>query len=250
MIFAWKAALLGHAAGRELTSPIAHPQPNKEPDMHWLDPSYLPEICGTFARFLINPHGDADGMLLADGTQIHFPPHLSAEVRAAIPLGQTPTVRIRGVRTRGSDLIAAVAIETDGGRRVIDNGPPQEHDHNGHAHDKPLRRVPMQAEGRVRRALHGPRGEVRGALLEDGTIVCWPPHESESLAHLIRPSERLAARGEGLTTELGTVIQAREVGSSLQELRPLKPKKPKNPKSPKNPESDASSGQALESDAM
>ena len=31
--------------------------------MHWLDPDYLPEISGTFERFLLNPHGDADGMI-------------------------------------------------------------------------------------------------------------------------------------------------------------------------------------------
>ena len=51
--------------------------------MHWLDPDYLPEISGTFERFLLNPHGDADGMILADGTEVHFPPHMSPELRAA-----------------------------------------------------------------------------------------------------------------------------------------------------------------------
>jgi hypothetical protein len=40
--------------------------------MHWLDPDYLPEISGIFERFLINPHGDADGMILADGSEVHF----------------------------------------------------------------------------------------------------------------------------------------------------------------------------------
>ena len=42
--------------------------------MHWLDPDHLPEISGTFERFLLNPHGDADGMILSDGTEVHFPP--------------------------------------------------------------------------------------------------------------------------------------------------------------------------------
>lgn len=31
-------------------------------------------------------------------------------------------------------------------------------------------------ESRVRRPLHGPKGEVRGALLEDRTIVRFAPH--------------------------------------------------------------------------
>ena len=42
--------------------------------MHWLDPDDLPEITGTVARFLLNPHGETDGMILADGSEVHFPP--------------------------------------------------------------------------------------------------------------------------------------------------------------------------------
>ena len=68
--------------------------------MHWLDPDYLPESSGTFERFLINPRGDADGMILANGAEIHFPPHMSAELCAAIRPGQA--IKVRGVRPRGS----------------------------------------------------------------------------------------------------------------------------------------------------
>ena len=62
--------------------------------MHWLDPDHLPEISGTFERFLLNPHGDADGMILSDGTEVHFPPHMSAELCAAIRPGEKPEIRI------------------------------------------------------------------------------------------------------------------------------------------------------------
>ena len=95
--------------------------------MHWLDPDYLPEISGTFERFLLNPHGDADGMILSDGTEVHFPPHMSAELCAAIRPGEKPEIRIRGVRPRNSSLIAAIAIETMDGKRIVDNGPPKKH---------------------------------------------------------------------------------------------------------------------------
>src|SRR6267154_723428 len=127
--------------------------------MHWLDPDYLPEVSGTFERSLVNLHGDADGMILTDGTEVHFPPHMSAEVCAAIS-GEKRNVKIRGVRPRGGDLIAAIAIETAGGERILDNGPPKGHDDE----DKPLKhapkREPMDAEGTVRRVLHGPKGEA------------------------------------------------------------------------------------------
>ena len=74
--------------------------------MHWLDPDFLPEISGVFDRFLINPRGKADGMILTDGTEV--PPYMSAEICAAIRSGEATKVTIRGVRPRDSDLIAAV----------------------------------------------------------------------------------------------------------------------------------------------
>jgi hypothetical protein len=198
--------------------------------MHWLDPDYLPEISGTFERFLLNPHGDADGMMLGDGTEIHFPPHMSAELIAAIRPGEKPKIRIRGVRPRNRALIAAVAIETVDGKRIVDNGPPKKPT-EGEKPGKPgskAKHEPMHAEGRVRQVLHGPKGEARGALLEDGTIIRVPAHEAERIAPLLLPGRTLAARGDGLTSKLGTVIEAREAGPSVGELRPLKPKKPKH----------------------
>ena len=86
----------------------------------------------------------------------------------------------------------------------------------------------MQAEGPIRHVLHGPKGEARGASLEDGTIIRFPPHEVERIAHLLSPGRRLAVRGEGLTSEFGTVIEAREAGPSADKLQPLKPKKLKH----------------------
>jgi hypothetical protein len=197
--------------------------------MHWLDPDYLPETSGVFERFLLNPHGEADGMILADGTEIHFPPHMSAELCAAIDKGERPKLKVRGVRPRGCNMIAAVAVETMDGKRVVDLGPPKEHDE----HRDPAARAtkpkhePMHADGVVRRVLHGPKGEARGALLDDGMIVRLPAKEAQHLADLLKPGQRLAARGPGLRSELGTVVDAREIGPSADDLHPLKPKEPK-----------------------
>jgi hypothetical protein len=200
--------------------------------MHWLDPDYLPEVSGTFERFLINPQGDADGMILTDGTEVHFPPHMAANLCAAIRPGETTKVKVRGVRPCSGDLIAAVAIETADGKRIVDNGPPKGHDREEkpHKHAGKPKREPMDAEGLVRRLLHGPKGEARGALLEDGRIIRVPTHEVERIAHLLSPGKTLAVRGEGLTLTLGTVIEAREIGASTDDLRPIKPKKPKHEK--------------------
>jgi hypothetical protein len=200
--------------------------------MHWLDPDYLPAISGTFERFLLNPQGDADGMILTDGTQVHFPPHLSGPMCAAIPPGAQSTLIIRGVRVRHGDLIAAVAIEMADGNRILDEGPNKKGTGKDTVakHSPSLKHRPMHAEGTVRCVLHGPKGEVRGVLLEDATSIRFPPHEAERIARLLSPGQRFAARGPGLDSALGTVIEAHEVGPSLDDLQHLKPKKPKHAK--------------------
>jgi hypothetical protein len=119
--------------------------------MHWLDPDYLPEVSGTFERFLINPHGDADGMILTDGTEVHFPPHMAAELCAAIR--GDDAIKLRGVRPRVGDLIAAVAIETADGKRIVDDGPPKGRDDEDkpHEHAAKLEREPTdRRKGRGR----------------------------------------------------------------------------------------------------
>jgi hypothetical protein len=205
--------------------------------MHWLDPDYLPKLSGTFECFLLNPHGDADGMILSDGTEVHFPPHLSNDMRAAIPPGAKPNVTIRGVRARGSELIAAVAIDLPDGTRILDNGPEQDHESKKKEgkHPHPRKHQPMHAEGVVRSVLHGPKGEARGVLLEDGKSIRFPPHEAKRFARLLFAGKKVAVRGDGLESALGTVIEARELGASPDDLHALKHKKPKRPKDEKHP---------------
>jgi hypothetical protein len=198
--------------------------------MHWLDPDYLPEHSGTFERFLLNPHGETDGMILSDGTEVHFPPHLSAEMLTAIRLGTKPKVKVRGVRPRGSELIAAVAIDTDG-KRILDRGPDKGRDgKKKDQHAATSLRSPLQVEGIVRCVLHGPKGETRGVLLEDGTSIRFPPHEAEHIARLLSKGRKLAAGGDGLESTLGTVIEARVIGPSMDDLHTIKHKKPKHDK--------------------
>jgi hypothetical protein len=53
-----------------------------------------------------------------------------------------------------------------------------------------------------------------------------PPHTAEALYDSPAPGHKLAARGEGLTNALGTVVAAKEIGASLSALHPVEPKKP------------------------
>jgi len=197
--------------------------------MHWIDPDHLPEVVGTVDLFLLNKHGEADGFLMTDGCEVHVPPHLSPRLLSSVRPGSE--VRVRGVRPRGANMISAIAIDTAKGR-LLDEGP----DARPHEDEfEKARHAPMSIEGIVRQPIHGPKGETRGAVLEDGRIVRVPPHEAERLSDLFVAGHKLAAKGDGATTSFGTVVEAREVGSSADSLKAVGPKKPKHGPDHKKP---------------
>ena len=196
--------------------------------MHWIDPAYLPETKGILDRFLLNSRGDADGLLLKDGMEVHFPPHMGEAVTAALKSGDA--VKIRGVRPRGADMVAALTIQVGEAAPIVDHGPPNgEHDEKKRDHEKAEKKAKPESpksadtEGVIRRVLHGPRGEKRGALLDTGTIVRIPPHVAAALREKLSPEHKLAARGPSLTNAFGTVIDAREIGVALSALHALEP---------------------------
>lgn len=200
--------------------------------MHWIDPDHLPEITGTVDQFLVNKHGEADGFLLTDGEEVHVPPHLSARLlRDVLPGSQ---VKVRGVRPRGVRMVAAVAIDTAKGR-ILDDGPDARE--NDDAFEK-AQHGHMTAQGIVKRSIHGPKGETRGAVLEDGRIIRLPPHEAERFSALLTKGAKLSVSGEGATTSFGTVVEAREIGASAETMKAVDPKKPKHGADHKGPKQD------------
>jgi hypothetical protein len=146
-------------------------------------------------------------------------------------------VTVYGVRCRSPDMMSAVAIATADGKRIVDNGPPKDHEKGWKdVRDEAAkaRHRKVEAAGSFLRALHGPKGEIRGCLLDTGTIVRFPAHEARSIADLLSPGAPLVVRGNGLMTELGTVIEAKEIGASEDSLRFIDPKKPKDDKPSKH----------------
>jgi hypothetical protein len=196
--------------------------------MHWIDPNCLPATQGAVESFITNRHGEIDGVLLAGARQVPLlvctPRHMAAEIEAAIKIGET--IDIRGIRPRGADTIAAVALTTSNGETIIDNGPgDRDENETRHRGGKPSR---MDAEGVVRLSLFGPKGELRGAVLQDGTVVRIGPKEAASLAELLRPDSPIAVRGTGLQTKHGRVIAIQEVGRDRHRLKPVKAPKHKD----------------------
>ena len=191
--------------------------------MHWIDPDFLPEVKGTVERFLLNPHGEIDGFVMNSEPQasvlVHTPPHMETELTRHVIVGDV--VGVRGVRPRKADLIAAVAVTTTNGACIIDPGPDHDREH------PKLEKTKMSAEGTVRLSLFGPKGELRGALLAEGTAIRIGPKQAEQVAKLLHPNAKIAVRGDGIETKHGRVVNAKEIGTGSHDLRPIKEAKPK-----------------------
>lgn len=198
------------------------------------DPAQLPAIQGKVAEYSLTPRGDVDGLILADGTEVYMPPHLGTRLSQAVKPGDAVT--IRGLRARNLPLVQAMQVSNDAsGASVTDTGPgdgprdgprgprpPSGPDAAGGpggpgAPDQPA----LTAQGRVKAALHGPRGDVNGALLEDGTIIRMPPPEAQRLASQIAPGATVYVRGPGYAGPLGRVIAARAIGADANSTTPV-----------------------------
>lgn len=197
--------------------------------MHWIDLAFLPEIEATLERFTINPKGEIDGFVFTDDTLVHIPPHLGRAVEKLIRPGEA--ARVRGLRPRGAAMVAAVWLANADGRSIIDDGPD---DRKRDAASSEVKPQPGEAAGIVRLVLYAPKGELRGVLLADGTVVRDGPKEAQHFEKLLRPKATLAVRGNGLKTKYGRVIDAKEIGADFATLKPVKGAKAKEEKrSPK-----------------
>ena len=183
------------------------------------DPAQLPAIHGKVAQYDLTPRGDVDGLILQDGTEVHFPPHLGVQVVAAVRPGEDVTVH--GLKARALPLVQAMSVTGDAsGKTVVDQGPGGPRGPGHHPPPPPPRGAgqQLQAQGTVKMQLHGPRGELNGVLLEDGTMVHLPPPEAARLAAELTPGSPIAVRGDGMDSSLGRVIGAQAIGPSPDKL--------------------------------
>src|SRR3977135_3778601 len=70
-LLATTALTVGAAASSQTMGPV------------W-DSSQLPESRGTVRQYTLTPRGDADGLILNDGTEVKLPPHLTGQIIFAV----------------------------------------------------------------------------------------------------------------------------------------------------------------------
>ncbi len=154
---------------------------------------------GTVERLNTAPKGEIDGAILDDGTFLHWPPHLedrfSAVVRKGdrveaagrLETGKRGETRFEVRTLTNLDTRASAENNEPRGKRKKDRrGPPP----------GPRRSGPSETiRGTVERMNTAPKGEIDGAILEDGTFLHWPPHLEERFMAEVDEGDRVEALG-------------------------------------------------------
>jgi hypothetical protein len=181
------------------------------------------EVEGTVSQYLLNPRGEVDGLLLDDLTVIKFPPHLARELVQVVKPKER--VRANGHLEAEKLLKGHVIANPATGRaiREIKPIPPERAGAVG-----PLQ--PLSVAGTIRVVRRNPHGDTDGVVLEDGTLLHFPPHAGRQCADLFREGQVITALGFGTVNDFGKTIAVAMLGRSagtlaLIEPPPVKPKR-------------------------
>ena len=193
------------------------------------DPQQLPATQGTVAQYSLTPRGDVDGVIMQDGTQVHLPPHLGAQLVQAVKPGDSVT--IRGLKAQALPLVQALSVTNDASHQtVVDQGPPAMR-----PQPLPMSFQWLQVQGRVREPLYGPRGDLNGALLDDGTQIHLPPDQAQALGSDLQPGRTLVAQGYAAIGPYGRSLAAEQIGDSATQLVQVGPPGPRGRRGPPPP---------------
>jgi hypothetical protein len=150
--------------------------------------------------------GEIDGAVLDNGTVIHWPPHLADRFSAIVnpgdrveavgrietgPAGDThlEVQTVTNLRTNDSRENDALP-PGPGPRRRVPTLPAGLRGGN-----EPTATASQTAQGKVQRMTRAPMGEIDGAVLDDGTVIRWPPHLADRFSAIIARGDRIKVSG-------------------------------------------------------
>ena len=184
---------------------------------------------GRVRAYTTAPGGELDGVVLDDGTRVHFPPHAGGRLLPVLQRGQT--IRVVGWDQRGPEgerLEARTITSIDSGEtvEVVSVARPERASRQapprgavppgGTPAGAPAGLTSAQIatiEGRVVGYTTGAGGEMDGLLLDGGARVHFPSHAGAALLPIVPRGERVRVLGWEATGPEGPVIEASKVTS-------------------------------------
>lgn len=156
---------------------------------------------GLVEKLLKNDRGHVDGLVFEDGFEVHFPPHVGRKVVELIKVGDKADVHGRQeTRPRGEVVFEAVRIDSQGQTLTVDRPQPP-HGPKGKAKGKSEK--PMNASGAVKAFATNPHGAIDGLILDDDTVVKFPPHLGDALQELVDVGDKVQIEGRRHETPHG-----------------------------------------------
>ncbi|MDF4004093.1 hypothetical protein [Luteibacter sahnii] len=210
--------ILACLCAASLTAAAAHAQDLPPPPPAPPGPGAPVQVEQTVQRFIANPNGDVDTLILGDGTQVPVPP----PVGNALANERHATLSIHGSRLADAPVIVPDSIR-EGSRDWLANAPAPV------PPAAPPALAPMKASGRVAEVLFGPRGEANGVLLTDGTVVRVPPHAALAQPNLLVKGASFSASGFGVANGGQRALQAVSIGTTPSSEQAITPPPPPPP---------------------
>jgi hypothetical protein len=194
---------LGAIALATIPETIAQEKPKPIPPASTL-PDNNSSFTGNVESYLLNREGLVDGLLLDEGIQAKFPPHLSDRLVEIAPIGSQVSLQgTPGMPTNFGQAVKAESItNVETGEKIVEQPPLEKKQPDGD------RESNMTAEGNVEHWLVGHRGEINGMILSSGTQIKFPPHVGERLAAMAQDDREIEAEGFGVENDYGKLIEA------------------------------------------
>lgn len=180
--------------------------------------SKSPVAEGVIERYVLDPRGEIEGLLLADGSHMYVTSRAEKELLRVLTPGDR--VRVYGRRTQDEGLVQADVIKnlTKGTTFVV----PLRLDLPMQEQERRLSVTEMYAKGTIRVLLyHALRGIVQGMVLSDETQIRLPPDASAELRRSLHVGDSVTIRGNGTTNKFGRAIEALAIGRDMKSLVPL-----------------------------
>ncbi|RYU77964.1 hypothetical protein [Hymenobacter persicinus] len=168
-------------------------------------------LSGTLTRYVTNPEGLYDGFVTTlNGTEttVHFPLHMAKAVMAAAKPGQT--ISFGAVAGRRGPAEAGTATAQPAARLElvsVQNGSTPLLMQRPERPRDPEATAPAATtwNGRISELRRDDRGQVRGLVLTDNTLLLLPPHVAIQLGDKLKVGETVQATGSALTLREGMV---------------------------------------------
>jgi hypothetical protein len=145
-------------------------------------------VRGTVKEFTTAPKGEKDGVILTDGTWVHWPPHL--EDRFSNIVGKGDKVKVIGWMETGKKGESKLEVSS-----LTNLNTNQTREVEGRAVTGSAFGEPVTANGSVKEFTTAKKGEVDGFILSDGQWVHWPPHLSSRFSDLVVKGDKVRVTG-------------------------------------------------------